>query len=96
MTIPSSSHFSAPPSGHGCTPVGFCSQEEGPVTEYFGWYFPWYNTEHYHSRIGYVTPEQQHQGLASGIIAERKKLLAEQQKLRKLYWFANQTTGDGQ
>jgi len=30
------------------------------------------------------------------IIAERKKLLAEQQKLRKMYWFANQTTGDGQ
>ncbi len=53
-------------------PGWFCSQEEGPVTEYFGWYFPWYNTEHYHSRIGYVTPEQQHQGLASGIIAERK------------------------
>jgi len=22
--------------------------------------------------------------------------LAEQQKLRKMYWFANQTTGDGQ
>ncbi len=77
-------------------PGWFCSQEEGPVTEYFGWYFPWYDTEHYHSRFGYVTPEQQHQGLASGIIAERKKLLAEQQKLRKMYWFANQTTGDGQ
>jgi hypothetical protein len=28
--------------------------------------------EHYHSRIGYVTPEQMHQGLAAGIIAERK------------------------
>nr|WP_126384415.1 hypothetical protein [Chlorobium phaeovibrioides] len=53
--------------------------------DFFGEYFRWYNTEHYHSRIGYVTPEQMHQDLAAGIIAERKRVLGEQQKLRKMY-----------
>jgi len=36
-----------------------------------------------------------HQDLAAGIIAERKRALGEQQKLRKMYWSANQTTGSG-
>ncbi|RTY34914.1 integrase, partial [Chlorobium phaeovibrioides] len=44
---------------------------------------------------GYVTPEQMHQDLAAGIIAERKRVLGKQQKLRKMYWSANQTTGSG-
>jgi len=30
---------------------------------YFGSYLHWYNTEHLHSGIDYVTPEQCHQGL---------------------------------
>ncbi len=77
-------------------PGWFSCQEEGPVSDYFEQYFRWYNTEHYHSRIGYVTPEQRHQGLAAGIIAERKRQLTEQQKLRKIYWSTNQITGDGQ
>jgi len=33
----------------------------------------WYNTEHYYSRIGYVTPEQMHPDLAGGVIAEKKE-----------------------
>jgi len=53
--------------------------------DFFGEYFRWYNTEHCHSRIGYVTLEQMHQDLAAGIIAERKRVLGEQQKLRKMY-----------
>lgn len=36
----------------------------------------WYNTEHYHSGIDYVTPEQAHQGLRQQIVEQRlvKKL----------------------
>jgi len=51
--------------------------------EYFGPYFQWYNTEHLHSGIDYVTPEQCHQGLRDQIVAERKAKLRKQQMLRK-------------
>ncbi|KZK75248.1 MAG: integrase [Pelodictyon luteolum] len=73
----------------------FSHWNEGVVMDFFEKYFRWYNTEHYHSRIGYVTPEQMHQDLAAGIIAERKRAWGEKQKLRKMYWSANQTTGSG-
>jgi putative transposase len=38
-------------------------------------FFPWYNTEHYHSGLGLLTPEDVHYGRASGIIADRKDVL---------------------
>jgi putative transposase len=50
---------------------------------YFGCYFPWYNTEHYHSGIEYVTPEQAHRGERERIVAERRRRLEEQRRWRK-------------
>jgi len=50
---------------------------------YFERYFLWYNTEHLHSGINFVTPDQCHRGLRDQIVAERKKKLAAQQQLRK-------------
>ena len=38
-------------------------------------FFPWYNTEHYHSGLGLLTPEDVHYGRASGVIADRKDVL---------------------
>ena len=38
-------------------------------------FFPWYNTGHYHSGIGFVTPEDVHYGRAEQIIKEREKVL---------------------
>ncbi len=38
------------------------------VQRYFERYFQWYNTEHYHSLIGYVTPIQKHTGQAERIM----------------------------
>jgi putative transposase len=38
-------------------------------------YFHWYNNEHLHSGIDYVTPEQCHRGLKNQIVAERKAKL---------------------
>jgi putative transposase len=35
-------------------------------------FFPWYNTEHYHSGLGLLTPEMVHYGNA-GMIVERRK-----------------------
>ena len=50
---------------------------------YFHKYFRWYNTEHLHSAIDYVTPEQCHNGLRDQIVAERKAKLEKQRKLRR-------------
>ena len=62
-------------------PGRFLDQNE--AIEYFERYFPWYNTEHLHSGIDYVTPDHCHRGLRDQIVAERKNKLAAQQQLRK-------------
>ena len=53
------------------------------AVEYFGEYFPWYNKEHLHSGIDFVTPEQCHNGSRQHIVDRRKKHLKQQQSLRK-------------
>jgi putative transposase len=39
-------------------------------------FFHWYNTEHYHSGIGFLTPEDVHYGRAEQIIKERQAVLS--------------------
>jgi len=53
------------------------------AVEYFNRYFPWYNMEHLHSGIDYVTPEQCHQGLRYQIVARRRADLNQQRRFRK-------------
>jgi putative transposase len=62
-------------------PDRFLDREQ--ATEYFNRYFPWYNTEHLHSGIDYVTPEQCHRGLRDQIVARRKADLINQRRFRK-------------
>ena len=50
---------------------------------YFKGYFPWYNTEHLHSGIDYVTPDQCHLGLRNQIVSRRKADLKNQRLFRK-------------
>jgi len=38
------------------------------------WFIDWYNHEHLHSAINFVTPEQRHQGLDVEILAQRKQV----------------------
>jgi putative transposase len=38
-------------------------------------FFPWYNTEHYHSGLGLMTPEDVHYGRAPRILEARKEVL---------------------
>jgi len=38
-------------------------------------FFPWYNTEHHHSGLGLLTPEDVHYGRAPGILAARQEVL---------------------
>jgi len=52
-------------------PGTFSSVEESE--SYFRDFFEWYNTEHLHSRIGFVTPDDKHCGRADKIIQCRKE-----------------------
>jgi len=52
-------------------PGYFVDAEE--AGRYFESYFKEYNTERLHGGIGYVTPEQKHNGLAERILEERRK-----------------------
>jgi putative transposase len=62
-------------------PGCFLDREE--AIEYFTRYFPWYNYEHLHSGIEYVTPDECHRGLREAIVARRKEQFQQQRHLRK-------------
>jgi putative transposase len=46
--------------------------DDGQAVAYFERYFTWYDTEHYHSGIDYVTPPQAHDGLRWQIVDQRR------------------------
>lgn len=57
-------------------------RDDGQAVAYFDRYFDWYNHQHYHSGIDYVTPHQAHQGLRAQIVACRQRQ-HETQRLRR-------------
>ena len=61
--------------------------DDGQAIAYFAKYFDWYNREHYHSGIVYVTPLQAHTGLRGKIVARR---LSQQRAQRLRRRLANQ------
>lgn len=61
--------------------------DDRQATAYFERYFGWYNHEHYHSVIDYVTPQQAHAGLREKIVARR---LSQQRAQRLRRRAANQ------
>lgn len=73
-------------------PGWFPSEDDTVVKQYFDGYFWWYDNEHYHSRIGYVTPVQKHTGQAEKIIRQRKNQLTAQRERRKQYWATQSIT----
>jgi putative transposase len=62
-------------------PGRFLDREE--AVRYFTRYFPWYNYEHLHSGIQYVTPDACHKGLQEAIVARRNEHFQQQRHLRK-------------
>ena len=70
-------------------PGWFPADDINTARDYFERYFLRYNTNHYHSRIGYVHPVDKHEGRADTIIKERKFQLILQREKRKLYWSKN-------
>ena len=57
--------------------------DDGLAVIYFEGYFDWYNNEHYHSGIDYVTPQQAHAGLRGKIVKERLRLQRAQRDKRR-------------
>lgn len=53
------------------------------ANDYFERYFTWYDTEHYHSGIDYVTPQQAHQGLRQKIVDQRQIQKLSQRRRRR-------------
>jgi transposase InsO family protein len=76
-------------------PQFFPAMDQKPVLDYFSAFFPWYNGEHYHSRIGYVHPIDKHEGRAPEILALRKQNLTFQHENRKMFWTKDKLTGGG-
>jgi putative transposase len=57
--------------------------DDNQAIVYFDRYFTWYDTEHYHSGIDYVTPQQAHQGLRQKIVAQRRSQKLAQRRRRR-------------
>jgi putative transposase len=58
--------------------------DDDQAIAYFKGYFNWYDTEHYHSGIDYVTPQQAHDGQRPSIVEQRRtKKLAQRRRRRK-------------
>lgn len=49
----------------------------------------WYNTEHKHSRLNYVTPSERHAGKDAEILRHREKVLMEHRRQRPERWSRN-------
>jgi putative transposase len=58
-------------------------QDDAHAVAYFGVYVSWYNTEHYHSGIDYVTPHQAHTGQRAALVEERQRNIQEQRLRRQ-------------
>lgn len=54
--------------------------------EWMAAFLDWYNTEHLHSGIGYVTPQQRHEGIAATILDARNRTLEEAHRLHPERW----------
>ena len=62
------------------------------LTEARAWvhgFVHWYNHEHRHSRIHYVTPSERHQGQDQAILARRRAIYAEARAAHLRRWTGN-------
>jgi len=59
-------------------------RDDGDAVAYFERYFDWYNNQHYHSGIDFVTPQQAHQGQRADIVARRARQHQAQRQRRRL------------
>lgn len=69
---------------HRTYPGAFETPEK--AREWFAGFIHWYNTEHLHSGIGYVTPEARHAGMAEEIYDKRNETYAKAFALHPERW----------
>jgi putative transposase len=53
------------------------------------WFVQWYNAEHHHSGIRFVTPNQRHEGLDTAILVNRKKVYETAKESNPSRWSGN-------
>ena len=61
-------------------------RDRSHAREWMAGFVNWYNTEHLHSGIGYVTPQQRHEGTATTILDARNRTLEEARRLHPERW----------
>ncbi|WP_031387755.1 IS3 family transposase, partial [Desulfonatronum thiodismutans] len=69
---------------HPCFPGNFGSQED--ALAYGRTFFPWYNEEHRHSGIGFMTPEQVHYGIVPQILETRSNAMTQAFLANPIRW----------
>jgi len=72
---------------HPTLPTGFNTLEE--AREWTESFVEWYNNEHYHSALKFVTPSQKHAGKDLQILSEREKLYEEAKVKNPSRWIQN-------
>jgi putative transposase len=58
-------------------------RDDADAVAYFERYFDWYNHQHYHCGIDYVTPHQAHCGQRADILARRLRQQHAQRQRRR-------------
>lgn len=64
-----------------------------PAREWVSRFVRWYNTEHLHSAIRFVTPSSRHQGLDKAILQQRRVVYEKAKRLNPLRWSGPPETG---
>ena len=70
-------------------PERFSSQEH--ARRWYAEFIQWYNTEHMHAGLGYVTPHQRRSGEADAIYAKRNRTIQEARERNPLRWRRGKT-----
>jgi len=73
-----------------------CFTSETHAREWFADFVNWYNIEHRHSQIGYVTPEQRHNGRSEEIYMARNQTYADAYKRHPERFSSKPKTWKGQ
>lgn len=63
-----------------------CFSGPSHAREWIAEFVDWYNTRHVHSGIGYVTPQQRHEGTAAQILEKRNRVFEEAWKRHPERW----------
>ena len=70
-------------------PVGITIRIGGQAQSWVDGFVFWYNTQHLHSSIRYVTPDDRHFGYERGILVNRQKVYEKARSRKPNRWSKN-------